>query len=193
MSTVDPSSATHPHCRDMALIHRIFRTGFAELARLVPTVPPGDAAQVRAVAAHLDFLLVGLRAHHTTEDELVWPALSTRARPSADLVERMEAHTTASTTASRTYSAAAPHGSIGPRPSRPPLSRRRSPTCCVTQRSIWTERGGARRRTSSRPRLERGRVGEGRPGRPSRSSRPRSASSPRGRCWRSRHLPRPRR
>ncbi len=91
MSTVDPSSATHPALWDMALIHRIFRTGFAELARLVPTVPPGDAAQVRAVAAHLDFLLVGLRAHHTTEDELVWPALSTRARPSADLVERMEA------------------------------------------------------------------------------------------------------
>ncbi|WP_322936724.1 hemerythrin domain-containing protein [Nocardioides bizhenqiangii] len=91
MAAIDPTSAAHPALWDMALIHRIFRTGFAELARLVPTIPPADAARVRAAAAHLDFMLVGLRAHHTTEDEHVWPALAARAQPSAELVDRMEA------------------------------------------------------------------------------------------------------
>lgn len=91
MTTIDPSSATHPALWDMALIHRIFRRSFAELAQLVLKIPPTDGARVRAAAAHLDFLLVGLRAHHTTEDEHVWPVLSARAQPSAALVERMEA------------------------------------------------------------------------------------------------------
>ncbi|MDZ5620927.1 hemerythrin domain-containing protein [Nocardioides sp. HM23] len=91
MAAIDPTSAAHPALWDMALIHRIFRTGFAELARLVPTIPPADAARVRAAVAHLDFMLVGLRAHHTTEDEHVWPALAARAQPSAELVDRMEA------------------------------------------------------------------------------------------------------
>jgi hypothetical protein len=90
MTTVDPSSAAHPALWDMALIHRIFRTSFAELAQLVPTIPPTDGPRIRAAATHLDFLLVGLTAHHTTEDELVWPVLAARARPSAAAVERME-------------------------------------------------------------------------------------------------------
>jgi hypothetical protein len=36
-------------------------------------------------------MLDGLTAHHTTEDELVWPVLHERARPSAAFVDRMEA------------------------------------------------------------------------------------------------------
>jgi hemerythrin-like domain-containing protein len=90
MTTVDPSSALHPALWDMALIHRIFRRSFAELAELVPTIEPTDDARVRAAAAHLGFMLDGLRNHHTTEDEHVWPVLAERARPSATLVERME-------------------------------------------------------------------------------------------------------
>jgi hemerythrin-like domain-containing protein len=75
----------------MALIHRIFRTSFAELAQLVPTTAATDAARVEAVAAHLSFMVDGLTAHHTTEDELVWPALHERARPSTAMVDRAEA------------------------------------------------------------------------------------------------------
>lgn len=91
MSTVDPSTAAHPAVWSMALIHRIFRTSFDELARLVTEVPAGDTARARAVADHLGFTLDGLSAHHTTEDDLVWPVLLEKARPSAALVERMEA------------------------------------------------------------------------------------------------------
>jgi hemerythrin-like domain-containing protein len=91
MSAVDPTTAAHPVLWSMALIHRIFRSSFAELARLVPDVPVGDVARVNAVADHLRFTLDGLTAHHTTEDDLVWPVLLARAQPSATLVERMEA------------------------------------------------------------------------------------------------------
>ena len=90
MSAVDPATAAHPALWNMALIHRIFRSSFAELARLVTDVRVGDAARVNAVADHVGFTLDGLIAHHTTEDDLVWPVLLVRARPSATLVERME-------------------------------------------------------------------------------------------------------
>lgn len=90
MTPVDPSSAAHPVLWDMALIHRIFRTSFAEIAALVPDIEPMDTRQVQAVAAHLSFMLDGLSAHHSTEDDLVWPVLHERARPSTALVERME-------------------------------------------------------------------------------------------------------
>lgn len=89
MSAVDPTTAAHPALWDMALIHRIFRHSFAELARLVSEVQVG--AGVNAVADHIGFTLDGLSAHHATEDALVWPVLLSRARPSATLVERMEA------------------------------------------------------------------------------------------------------
>jgi iron-sulfur cluster repair protein YtfE (RIC family) len=90
MTPADPTTAAHPALWNMALIHRIFRSSFAELARLVTEVPASDAARTSAVADHLGFTLDGLSAHHTTEDDLVWPVLLERARPSAALVERME-------------------------------------------------------------------------------------------------------
>jgi hemerythrin-like domain-containing protein len=91
MTAVDPNHAAHPVLWNMALIHRILRHSFTELARLVTDVPDNDTARMTAVADHLRFTLDGLTAHHTTEDDLVWPVLLTRARPSTALVERMEA------------------------------------------------------------------------------------------------------
>lgn len=91
MNAVDPTTAAHPVLWSMALIHRIFRSSFAELARLVTEVPASEAARASAVVDYLEFTLDGLTAHHTTEDDLVWPVLLERARPSTALVERMEA------------------------------------------------------------------------------------------------------
>jgi hemerythrin-like domain-containing protein len=91
MSAVDPTTAAHPVLWNMALIHRILRGSFAELAVLVTGVRGGEAARVDAVADHLGFTLDGLTAHHTTEDDLIWPVLLTRAQPSATLIARMEA------------------------------------------------------------------------------------------------------
>jgi iron-sulfur cluster repair protein YtfE (RIC family) len=91
MTTIDPATARHSALWDMALIHRIFRSSFDELVRLVQAVPSTDATRVDAIATHLSFMIDGLTAHHTTEDELVWPVLHERARTSAAFIERMEA------------------------------------------------------------------------------------------------------
>ena len=52
-------------------------------------LPAADAARVGAVADHLGFLLDGLHLHHTTEDDLIWPALLDRAGMDAPLAARM--------------------------------------------------------------------------------------------------------
>jgi hemerythrin-like domain-containing protein len=75
---------------EMPIIHRIFRTEFASLGRLVTEVDPTDRDRVRAVAEHLGFMLDGLHMHHTTEDDLVWPRLVERAGLDRPKVERME-------------------------------------------------------------------------------------------------------
>lgn len=89
---------TAPHTADamadaweMALIHRILRHGFEEVTHLVEGVTPGSTARSRAVAEHLRFTLDGLHNHHSTEDELLWPALRERAHMPPAVIDRMEA------------------------------------------------------------------------------------------------------
>lgn len=74
---------------EMALIHRLIRRGFDQSRTFV--LAPGATERADAVAEYVRFHLDGLHAHHTSEDELLWPALSERARLSAGLIHRMEA------------------------------------------------------------------------------------------------------
>jgi len=90
MGTVEPATASHPVLWTMALIHRVIRSGYVELADLVTDVAPDDLSRVEAVADHVEFTLAGLLAHHTTEDDLIWPRLIERAAPQARLIRRME-------------------------------------------------------------------------------------------------------
>jgi hemerythrin-like domain-containing protein len=73
----------------MALIHRLIRRGFEQAIDFV--VAAGATARAGAIAEYVGFHLDGLDAHHSTEDEMLWPALSERAKPSAELIGRMEA------------------------------------------------------------------------------------------------------
>ncbi|WP_068273160.1 nitroreductase/quinone reductase family protein [Aldersonia kunmingensis] len=81
---------TYPRTEEMAVIHRIFRTAFPEIAGLVRRTPSTSSRRSEVVASYLDFLLNGVRAHHTTEDDNIWPRLLARAAPDSALVERME-------------------------------------------------------------------------------------------------------
>jgi deazaflavin-dependent oxidoreductase (nitroreductase family) len=83
-TTTTRTQEVHALGWEMPLIHRIFRHGFVELARIIGDVPPDATARAHAVAGHLAFTLDGLHVHHSTEDELLWPLLSTRT-PSAEL------------------------------------------------------------------------------------------------------------
>ena len=73
---------------EMALIHRLIRRGFEQSRQVV--VDPGATARAGAVSEYVGFHLHGLEAHHSTEDELIWPTLYERASLSDALVRRME-------------------------------------------------------------------------------------------------------
>ena len=58
---------------EMALIHSLIRRGFEQAREAV--LAPGALARADAVAQYVGFHLDGLEAHHSSEDELIWPAL----------------------------------------------------------------------------------------------------------------------
>jgi hypothetical protein len=72
----------------MALIHRLIRRGFEQSREFV--LAPGATTRAAAVAEYVGFHLDGLEAHHSTEDEAIWPALHERASLSDALIRRME-------------------------------------------------------------------------------------------------------
>ena len=73
---------------EMALIHRLIRRGFEQAREFV--LAPGAAARAGAVAEYVEFHLDGLQAHHSSEDELIWPVLHERATLSDALIRCME-------------------------------------------------------------------------------------------------------
>ncbi|WP_206752081.1 hemerythrin domain-containing protein [Kribbella steppae] len=84
-----PSSAvTASDPWEMALIHRVIRRGFEQARDHV--VAAGAESRAAAVAEYIDFQLDGLHAHHSSEDELLWPLLLDRADLSATVIHRME-------------------------------------------------------------------------------------------------------
>jgi len=85
------SPTTRPLVSDpweMALIHRLIRRGFEQSGEFV--VAPGAGSRTGAVAEYVGFHLHGLEAHHSSEDELLWPVLHEPASLSDALVLRME-------------------------------------------------------------------------------------------------------
>lgn len=75
---------------EMKIIHRIFRREFVAMPELVRGVRDGDVERARAVGDGVQLMLLGLHVHHSGEDALLWPKLLDRAKPSADVVHRME-------------------------------------------------------------------------------------------------------
>ena len=73
---------------EMALIHSLIRRGFEQARAAVEA--PDAVTRTDAVAAYIGFHLDGLEAHHSSEDELIWPVLHERASLSGALVHRME-------------------------------------------------------------------------------------------------------
>ncbi|MDV9169325.1 hemerythrin domain-containing protein [Streptomyces sp. W16] len=79
-----------PDVHDMVVVHRTFRRSCAELPDLVRGLRPGDTARAALVVDAVRFMLMGLEAHHVSEDEYLWPLLTARTGVRADAVARME-------------------------------------------------------------------------------------------------------
>ena len=171
----------------MALIHRIIGSGLEEVTRLVTEVEPGDRSRAGAVAEHIGFTLDGLHNHHTSEDEMLWPLLMERARPSRALVERMEAQHRWWAGPSRGSARCPVPGPL----TRPPRARQRSRRRCdsSSRRSRSTSRRRSVTSCRSSPVTSPRRSGIASARLPSTSSGRPSVSPPWARCSRSR-LPR---
>jgi hypothetical protein len=76
--------------RDMAIVHRTFRTAYAESARLVRAAPTPSPARVTFLADHIDFAIAALHIHHEGEDELLYPKLIERVPDQAPMTEAVE-------------------------------------------------------------------------------------------------------
>ncbi|MEW1633108.1 hemerythrin domain-containing protein [Streptomyces sp. NPDC093801] len=92
MTTHHASESTvHPYTREMAMIHQVFRREARLLAELVQDVRPADSARALVLAEHWRQYAVGLHAHHTGEDEMLWPVLLPHLDLDAEQVLAMEA------------------------------------------------------------------------------------------------------
>ncbi|MFF7128000.1 hemerythrin domain-containing protein [Streptomyces sp. NPDC008240] len=92
MTTSNASDSTvHPYTREMAMIHQVFRRESRLLADLVQDVRPADTARARILAEHWRLYAIGLHAHHTGEDEMLWPVLLPHLDLDAEQVLAMEA------------------------------------------------------------------------------------------------------
>ncbi|MFE9927977.1 hemerythrin domain-containing protein [Streptomyces sp. NPDC005533] len=92
MNANNPSGPTvHPYTREMAMIHPVFRRESRLLAELVQEVRPADTARSGILAEHWRLYSIGLHAHHTGEDEMLWPVLLPHLDLDAEQVLAMEA------------------------------------------------------------------------------------------------------
>ncbi|MFJ3171952.1 hemerythrin domain-containing protein [Streptomyces roseus] len=92
MTSNDTSKPTvHPYTREMAMIHQVFRRESRLLAELVEEVRPGDTGRARVLSEHWRLYSIGLHAHHTGEDEMLWPVLLPHLDLDAEQVLAMEA------------------------------------------------------------------------------------------------------
>ena len=82
--------SSKPDVHDMVVVHRTFRRSCAELPDLVRGLRPGDTARAGLVVDAVRFMLMGLEAHHVSEDEFLWPRLAARAVVRAEAITRME-------------------------------------------------------------------------------------------------------
>jgi len=76
--------------RDMAIVHRTFRTAYTEAARLVRAASAPSPARVAFLADHIDFAITALHIHHQGEDELLYPKLLERVPEQAPMTEEVE-------------------------------------------------------------------------------------------------------
>ena len=76
--------------RDMAIVHRTFRDGYEESARLVRAAPAPSTERAAFLADHIDFGIAALHHHHEAEDALLYPVLIERAPEQAEMINQVD-------------------------------------------------------------------------------------------------------
>jgi hemerythrin-like domain-containing protein len=90
MTAMHTSQAARPDTRDMIVVHNVFRRLFGDMPGLVRGAADGDTARAATLCDCISELTNGLRHHHTTEDEMLWPLLLERLDAEQAVVLRAE-------------------------------------------------------------------------------------------------------
>jgi hemerythrin-like domain-containing protein len=84
-------SASQPiNVREMAIVHRMFRTAYQEAAQLVRAGLAPSPGRVTFLADHIDLALMALHYHHEDEEEMLYPKLIERAPEQVAVTEEVE-------------------------------------------------------------------------------------------------------
>ncbi|WP_083615355.1 hemerythrin domain-containing protein [Paraburkholderia sp. SOS3] len=93
MSRETTPEGPYADTRTMLDVHAMFRREFRRAPALVDGVLPDDRPRTDVVAGHIHFLCAILHAHHTLEDEFLWPRLKDRgSAETAEISLLMENH-----------------------------------------------------------------------------------------------------
>lgn len=76
--------------RMMAIVHRALRRDLARARAVLVADPPPAGEQRRALGEHLLWMMEFLHAHHTSEDEGLWPLLRQRNPGAGELIDSLE-------------------------------------------------------------------------------------------------------
>jgi len=76
--------------RMMAIVHGALLRDLARAREVLAAAPPPSGAQRQSLGAHVVWMMAFLHAHHTSEDEGLWPLLLRRNPDAAALVDSLE-------------------------------------------------------------------------------------------------------
>lgn len=76
--------------RMMAIVHRALLRDVDRAREVLASDPPPTGTQRRALGEHVGWMMAFLHAHHTSEDEGLWPLLLRRNPAAAALVDSLE-------------------------------------------------------------------------------------------------------
>jgi iron-sulfur cluster repair protein YtfE (RIC family) len=93
MTTTDPDGPADT--RLMGIIHEALRRDLRRTRQVLGSEPVPERHQRAAIAAHLAWMMQFLHAHHTTEDQGLYPMVRDRDPAAAELLDRMHSEHTA--------------------------------------------------------------------------------------------------
>jgi hemerythrin-like domain-containing protein len=77
--------------RMMGIVHSALQRDLLRAREVLAVHPPPEGGQRRALGGHVTWLMKFLHAHHSAEDEGLWPAVRRRNPGAGDLLDSLEA------------------------------------------------------------------------------------------------------
>jgi hemerythrin-like domain-containing protein len=121
---MEPSATGPADTTMMGIVHSALRRDLDRVAVVLGAEPPPGVAQRQAVAAHIDWMMHFLHAHHAGEDDGLWPLVRSLDPSAGDLLDQMDAdHVRIASTVDALTAAGRRYGSDGSPQARDALAQ----------------------------------------------------------------------